>query len=413
MKKIFLALSVCAFTLLSGNAPIACSETGDPSRIVVCSEIFNALGKTAGASKEAAAILAGALTDKDFFIRASAAKSLGLLGDKDSALMLKKLAGDENYLVMINATAALVHLGLSGEDALLDLLKDNRSEVRGNVLGVLTTFKDQHPDVILEMLRDEKNDFVREQALLRLGENKFIQAQEVVIADTENKDPGVRQAACFALGQIGGPEAGKFLHKRLSDDDPRVRARAKEALSVIGDRSIISLLWQDVKERNAFLRGSSYVALANLKEFDVLPLVLKEIISPDSTSHARAKAAEALVVLRPHVSELSTKALSSLNIGSLSSDNLEISFDYKIGGQSLTMTLIAAINDVKSPLHQDAPLVITIMGLMDCLPALHQALLMGDPDMAASAASALGEMKDSSATEYLIQACKKYGCGKI
>lgn len=409
MKKALLTIAVFIFMRLFWYTPVAGAQI-KPSRIFVCSEVIMALGKIGG-EPEVKDILIKALTDKEFFIRAYAAQALGYLNEKDALPMLRKLTEDANYFVRIIATTALLRLDGIGEDALLNFLEDKKPQIRGNAVEQLGTFGDRYSSIIFHVLLKDSSDFVRTKALAVLGGNKFKQAADYSVQALEDKNPQVRQAACFALGEIGYTKAIPQLKKRLKDKDIRVRTSAKGALALLGDKSVINLLWQDIKAKEELLRGSSYTALANLKKIDVLPVLLKEIVAPGNSTFLRMQAAKALMILKPYVSGLLDKRLARPKNYVLSSENLEISFSYRVNGQSLTSILISAVTDTKDPLHKDAPFIIRELQEKACLPVLRQALLLDDPDMVAAAASALGEMRDKDAVKQLIEVCRKYGCG--
>jgi HEAT repeat protein len=409
MKKVLVVIAIFIFMWLFWYT-LAAQAQINPSRIFVCSEVLMALGKIRGDPEIKNTLIKG-LADKEFFIRAYAAEALGYLNDKDAIPMLKNLTEDDNYFVRIIATTALLRLEGIGEDALLNFLKDKKPEIRGNAVEQLGTFGNRYLSNIFEVLLKDDSDFVRTKALVALGGNKFNQAADYSVQVLEDKNPQVRQAACFALGQIGYTKAVPQLNKRLNDKDVKVRASAKDALILLGDQSIINLLWQDIKAKDEFLRGSSYVALANLKKIEVLPVALKEIVAPENSTFVRMQAARALMILKPYVSELLDKALVRLKIDVLSSENLEISFSYRVNGESLTSILISAVTDSKNSLHKDAPFIIRELREKACLPALRQALFLDDPDMVAAAAFTLGELRDKDAVKYLIEVCKKYGCG--
>jgi HEAT repeat protein len=410
MKRTFLAIVIFIYVSVFGYNLIARAET-NTSRILVCSEIYRAMGKIGGVSVKG--ILLKGVTDNEFFIRAYAAEALGLLNDKDVIPALKDLTKDDNYFVKLVATTALLKLGGVKEESLLNFLKDKKPEVRSNAVAQLSVFGDKYLSVILKVLSSDDNDLVRAGAVAVLGTSGFNQAIGEIMRLLENENPLLRQAACSILGQNNYKQAIPQLNKRLNDKDTRVRASAKVALSQMGERSIIGLLWEDIKSKDEYLRGSSYTALANLKEIDVLPIALKELVAPGNTTFVRAQVAGALRILRPYVSELSNKALASLNIGSLSAANLEMNFNYKVDGRTLTLILMDALRDSNNPLHRDAPSIINVLQDRDCLPVLRQALSADDPDMVAAVAYALGDLQDAEALKYLLEAYKKYGCGKI
>ena len=96
----------------------------------------------------------------------------------------------------------------------------------------------------------------------------------------------------------------------------------------------------------------------------------------------------------------------SANTDIISSDNLEVA--YRINGKSLTEVFIRALKDPDDPLHYDAPLVLIELNDPAALPALREALSTDDPDIVAACAFALGELRDTQATDVLMKTCIKY-----
>lgn len=412
MKKITLLIFILIFAGLFYFSFIAKPEKPPKvedrySKTLVLSKVFEALGKIA--DPQAKQILIKGLKSKDFFIRAYAVQSLGRLKDKGAISPLESLVNDENYLVRIYAIKALVKLGqLDKEKTLLSLLSDKDPAVRANVVEQLGDFGDKYSALLVKLLSEDSNYFVQIKAIEQLAKNKFVPAVDLIYKALEDKDAQVRQAACSAISVFNDKKYIPLLIQRLGDGDIGVRATAKESLSILGESSLIKMFWQDIEDKDPILRGSSFVALANLKDINILPVLLKEITLPGNSLLVRDKAATALTILKPCISELIGKALSTPEISNiLLLENLELS--YKVNGRNLILLLIEALKDKKNPLYQDAPFILRELQDEMSLPALRQALFYDDPDMVANAAYALGELHDKEALNYLIMVCKKYG----
>lgn len=389
------------------KATLKLAETEDRySKIIVCSRVFEALGKIG--DYQARDILIKGLKSKEFLIRAYAAGALGKLKDKGAVPSLKKLVSDENYLVRILAAKSLLEIGqLDMEEYLLNLLRDKDPVVRDNVVEVLGEFGNKYLPNLIEVLSEDNNYLVRVKAIEKLGQNKFAPAAIIIRQVLEDENPFVRQAACSSLAKIGDQQDIPLLMERLSDSNVIVRAAAKEGLSLLGERSVIKLLWQDIEDKDPMLRTSSYVALANLRDVNILAVLLKEIIAPENQAFVKKETARALRILKPYISDLVDNALARSEESILSLKNLEV--NYKVDGQDLILVIVSVLRDEKNPLYQDAPLILKELQEKASFPFLREALSQKNPIMVASVAYVLGALQDKEAVSYLIDVCKRYG----
>ncbi len=417
MKKLTLVIAVVVLVSLFHFSLSA--EKTNYSRIVVCSKAFEALGRISDPlAKE---VLIPGLKSPDFLLRAYAAQALGRLNSKDAIIWLRAASRDRNYLVSIFVTKALVELGdISYEKKLLNFLNDSRPEVRAITAEQLGDFEGKYLFWLVRLLLDDNDDTVRIKAIEQLGRNRFNPALSYIRKASKDRDPLVRQAACTALGRIGSEENVVLLNLRLSDPDIYVRAAAKAALSLLTkskdfskkkrpqvavDDKFLKLLWQDIKSPNPAARASSYIALANLNETKIIPLVLKELVSADSPALIKREGARALMILKPYLSKLVSKAgpkdISILN------GNLQIY--YSVDGKNLVAIFIDALRDAKNPLHKDAPLVLKELKESISYPFLREALFNQDPEYQANVVYALGDLRDKDAVAGIIKLCRQYG----
>jgi len=411
MKKIALLMAVTILISLT-HSPLAAEEV-DYSRLLVCSKAFEALGLIS--DSRAKETLKKGLKSPDFLLRAYAAEALGRLKSPDVVPLLQGASKDRNYLVSVSATKALVELGESFyEKKLLNFLNDTRPEVRATAIEQLGDLGNKYLSLLVRALLKDTDELVRVKAIEQLGVNKFNPALGYIRKASEDKSSIVRQAACAAIGEIGGQEEKSLLNLRLSDPDIYVRAAAKVSLSLLAKNakvsmksSFIDLLWQDTKSENPINRVSSYTALANLNDINVVGVVLKELVSSDSPALIKVEGARALMVLQPHLFDLAQKRLSGSKDGIIPVDSLQVF--YSVNGKILAMFFIDALIDAKNPLHKDAPLVLKeLKDNASCL-FLRQALFDKDSEFQASVVYALGDLKDKDAVTDIIKLCKQYG----
>jgi len=181
------------------------------------------------------------------------------------------------------------------------------------------------------------------------------------------------------------------------------------ALGKLGNRSKIDFFRKAMNAEKPILIASAYLALAHLGEVNILPTLLEKIKAPESSTLIRTKSAEALTILKPHLLKLvQDNFKQDENLGDISLlDSLQ--FSYQVNGSNLILIFTQALTDSKSPLNQDAPLVLNELKERIALPALREALFAENPELAATAAYVLGEFKDEDAFSYLVKVFEQYG----
>lgn len=323
---------------------------------------------------------------------------------------MKPLMRDKNYLVRVLTAAALAKLGY--EDAKAELfafLKDDNPAVRAAAVKEIGGFGDNFLAALNEMLPKEKEESVRVRLIEQLGAHRYKPALPLIRKALEDESAQVRIAACTAIAQIEDEESIPGLIQRLKDQDILVRAATTRALATFGERTQIGLFRKEMEADDSILKASSYVALANLGELDILPVLLKKNVAPESPTIIRTEAARALMMLKPHISNLVEEALEETEVlyDIPLLENLQ--FDYQVNGRNLKLILTEALKDSENPLQQDAPLILYRLDAKMALPALRSALSQENPEFVALTAYVLGEFRDKEATEYLMEVFEKYG----
>lgn len=390
------------------------------SRMIVISKVVEALGKIG--DLRASDVLIEALQSKEYFIRYYAAQSLGRLQDNKAApFLLKRLTADKNYLVRVSASRALVEMGsLDRKDSLLSFLSDESPEIRASAVEQLGEGLEE--EYLLSLLTNETNSLVCIRVIEQLGKARYEPSLPYIRKFLSHENARVRTAACFALGQISDRRDESLLLEKIKDKDPSVRSAAKYALSKLRPApvsprgrprrfppptiTLYDILWEDVSSNEPVLRASSYLGLANLNDTKILPLLLKDIVAPSNTTLIRLEAARALRVLKPHISELAARALTSSKSPGLSLENLGLI--YTINARPLLDWLVEALKDNQNPLYYDAPLIILALRDTSGLAFLRQELFNNDLNLVATCAYVLGEFADKESFEELIEVYQKY-----
>jgi len=419
MKKIIIFALIFVFIFSFSSLAMTNAKTKPYGKILVYTMAVDALGKIG--DTRAKPCLVAALKSKEFFVRAYAARALGKLGDKDAIPALRKFVNDKHYLVRIMAVKALIRLGdASSEKALLDFLTDKNEAVRSAAISNLREFGVKFVPVLLAALAEEKNPLVRAKIIEQLTKERIPTTAEVLVGaggidsrlqairnSLDAKDWETRQAACYGIALFEDKESVPLLIKKLDDESIYVRATAKESLGKLGEKSLTEFFWQEIDDKNPILKVSSFVALANLKDIKIIPVILKETVKPNNNIQVRKEAAKALMMLKPYVYKLIDDGLTQSQLhDSISSDNLKVS--YSINGRDLASIFIHALKNPKDPLHNDAPFILGELKEELAWQSLRSSLFDNDPDMVANAAFVLGELQDREAVDDLIKVCKKY-----
>jgi HEAT repeat protein len=165
------------------------------------------------------------------------------MGDERCVAPLCSALRDGDWQVREVAIDGLGQIGSPAVELLVKLLRD--WDVRKSVIAALGKIRDERvlEPLLLQLRNDEfKDDAVR--ALVELGEP----AVSRLIKALKDKDENVRKQAVLALGQIKHVEALDPLIDMLADSDWFTRLMAAAALEAIGDergRDAIKPLMKD------------------------------------------------------------------------------------------------------------------------------------------------------------------------
>lgn len=419
MKKIIIFGLIFVFIFSFSSLAMTSAKTKLYGKTLIYTMAVDALGKIGDA--KAKPCLVAALKSKESFVRAYAARALGRLQDKTAIPALKKLVNDKHYLVRIMAVKALVMLGDGdAEKTLLVFLRDKNEAVRSTVAYEMQEFGLKFVPELLQVLAEEKNPLVRAKIIEQLNNKKLpaiggkeekraaIDSRLQTIRQAfDDKNWEERQAACYAIAVFEDRESIPLLIKSLGDESSYVRATAKESLGKLGEKSLTKFFWKEIDDKNPILKVSSFVALANLKDTSIIPVLLKETVNPENSIQVRKEAVKSLMMLKPYVYKILDDYFSrSRRYSYLSSNNLGIS--YRIKDRDLASIFVYALKNPKDPLYNDAPFVLAELHEQLVWPSLRSSLFDNDPDVVANTAFVLGELRDREAVDDLIKVCKKY-----
>ena len=170
------------------------------------------------------------LQDTDWVVRQEAVITLGEMGDERCIEPLVRCLRDGDWQVREAAVEAVAMIGSPAVDMLLRYLRDWDS--RKYAIKTLGKINDERVlDPLISMLKNDefKDDATR--ALSELGQP----AVEKLIVALEDKDEFVRKQSIIALGEIRDPAAVEPLIENLKDEDWWIRLTSAAALEKIGD----------------------------------------------------------------------------------------------------------------------------------------------------------------------------------
>ena len=170
------------------------------------------------------------LGDSDWVVRREAAITLGEMGDDRCIEPLAKCLRDGDWQVRDAAVEALAMIGSPTVDLLIRYMRDY--DARKSAIKTLGKINDER--VLAPLLSMLQNDEFKDDAtwaLAELGQP----AIEKLIECLENKDEVVRKQAILALGEIKDPACVDQLIEKLKDANWFIRLSAAAALEKIGD----------------------------------------------------------------------------------------------------------------------------------------------------------------------------------
>lgn len=179
------------------------------------------------------------LKDEDEMLRETAAYLLGEIG-QEAMELLSLSRKDKNALYQMNALVS-DQLRDQVSEALVDLLFDSNSWVRGNAADALGKMGNGKASEPLILLLKDPEPVVRYSAAESLGKLGKKSAVGPLIDALKDEHWSVRCAAAKALGELGDGKAAEALETALKDDKRDVQLAAAEALEKIAKRTGVLL----------------------------------------------------------------------------------------------------------------------------------------------------------------------------
>ncbi len=238
-----------------------------------------------------------ALKDRNFRVRQEAARTLSVIGQKESSVEpLKKLLNDYQPNVRYNAIKALARIGTKGEtDLFISALGDYDPRIRMFAviaLGKLKASKavpylsrmvrDIDPGVRLELVKTlgeintddclqslvwltgDPDVNIRMLAVENVGRSNAAGAEEALIGAAGSNDSHIASRAILSLAQRKSSDAVKIARENLNDEHMVVKLAAIEVLGKMGGKDEKTLLEPLLSAESTLVRKKAQEALAGV-----------------------------------------------------------------------------------------------------------------------------------------------------
>ncbi|KPJ72753.1 hypothetical protein AMJ52_05345 [candidate division TA06 bacterium DG_78] len=154
---------------------------------------------------------------------------------------------------------------------LIQALKEPDEYQQRLITHTLSSMGEVTVEPLIELLKDERSD-INKHVARALGATRSNKAVEPLINLLDDEDPDVRFAVVAALGVIGGEKAVDHLIKHLTDDDRNVKVASIRALGNIEDTRAAVPLNIALNDPDPLVRMEASEALGKLTG-EACPLV--------------------------------------------------------------------------------------------------------------------------------------------
>jgi HEAT repeat protein len=260
---------------------------------------------------KALGVIASAMHDRDYEVRAAAAVAWGEIRNPAPAAMklLRKALADRNAYVRIEAAYSL---HLLGDDAGIPYLERiarpststaagatpeadyhllARSKSRVRALQRLSEVGGESVVDLLDKLRSDPSAEVRDAVAIALAKLDIPgeHFEKPYLDALRSKDEGLRAAAVRGLAEIGRGAAVDALNEAAGDPSVIVREEAMRALAKFSSPETVRLLAKGAKDQDRRVVAQALAGLAQIPDGDTAPL-LRDILKGTKAPEVQLKA---------------------------------------------------------------------------------------------------------------------------
>lgn len=221
------------------------------------------------------------------------------LGENAIKPLIQELSNDD-WRIRVSAAQSLAEI--NNEKAIDPLVKqsnDKNADVRVSIVEALSRFHVARVIPTLIRALDDNNRIVRQVATEKLEESadKYRQLGDPNIIDPfvaalKDNNRSVRVTAAKLLGKLNNPNAAKPLIAAMKDIDGDVRGAARQSLREITDSRTIGSLVQALDDSNPEIRSQIVGALSDYKDHRAIEPLLEAL--NDGNASVRIKAINVL-----------------------------------------------------------------------------------------------------------------------
>jgi HEAT repeat protein len=332
--------------------------------------------------------------------RAVAAQMLGLGRDTSVVPALIDTLSDINEGVRKSAALALARLGDRSGFLVLTKLLSGTGSLHWSVhdetmLAVLGDLSDTNTKQSW-LLTKEQNRCQAVAVLVNFADRSVISALTGALSDPNSN---VRRFVAEVLRELGDTSAVPALIDALSDPNSDVRRLVVEVLRKLSDTSAVPALIDLLSDSDVIVRLDTYSALAELGDTSAIPAPIGVLSDP----HNRDRTDAARVL-----GELGDMSAVPALIDALSDSESDVRLDTAralgvLGNPAAIFALIEAVADQNSDVRDRVTESLAELDDGTVVPALI-GLLSDEPFISGMAASALGNLGDTSAVPALLKA---------
>jgi HEAT repeat protein len=256
-------------------------------------------------------IIRAGLKDESREIRELSARSLGMVGDRNSVKNIKELlVSDQSDSVKIAASVSLVKLGdKAGLAELRKILSTvpkisetpkpvervramAKNTIRAQAARELGDLKDSESLALLKKTAADDDGRVADASLIALAKMGESGIEKRFISALASTNQDVRAKAAEALGDINNPAAIEPLRKRLTDWDKDAKCAAVIALGKLKDKQSVPVIREMLWDKDDGIKEKAAISLGYMGDTSVAPAI-KELLK-DKNGFVRFSAVEAL-----------------------------------------------------------------------------------------------------------------------
>jgi HEAT repeat protein len=214
--------------------------------------------------KEAFEPLIACLKEKSSFVREAAVRALIKIDGRRAVEPLIASLKDPDPDVSWSAGRSLSEIGQPAVAQLITCMSDKQDYVRAVAAWTLGKIGDKGAvDPLIACLKDDAL-IVRENVAESLGKIADMRAFESLIGCLQDREPRVRRSIALTLVKIGGSQGVEPLIGCLKDEDVLVREAAVRSLSESSDKRAVEPLVACLKDRSPLVRESTVRALTKI-----------------------------------------------------------------------------------------------------------------------------------------------------